>query len=83
MSNSNRVPNLRRPFAICYHCDIVEGLTKACEDGWTLLFRDHRMWGYLCPSCTHPAQPHEAEPNTGGAEFIPQQGDRTHQGRTA
>jgi hypothetical protein len=56
MSNSNRVPNGRAPFAICYHCDTAEVLTKASEDGWTLLFRHHRMCGYLCPTCQVAAE---------------------------
>lgn len=54
MSNSNPIPP--RPFAICFHCDAVEGLTQASEDGWTIYFREQRRFGYLCPSCQHPAE---------------------------
>jgi hypothetical protein len=81
MSNSNPLP--ARPFAICFHCDAVEGLTKASEDGWTVYFRQHRRFGYLCPSCQSPAQPVEDAVQVGGAEFIPQQGDRIREARPA
>jgi hypothetical protein len=55
MSHPNRVPNLRRPFAICFGCDAVEALTIASRD-WTLIYRQHRMFGYRCPSCQARAE---------------------------
>jgi hypothetical protein len=73
MSHSNRVPNLRRPFAICFRCDTVEALTKASEDGWALVFRHHRMFGYICPACQNPQQQVEAEVDEASATIVRQQ----------
>jgi hypothetical protein len=73
MSHTNRVPNLRRPFAICFGCDAVAALTAASEDGWALVFRHHRMFGYLCPSCQHPVQQVETETGEATATIVRQQ----------
>jgi hypothetical protein len=67
---SNPIPP--RPFAICYHCDAVEGLTKASEEGWTIYFREHRRFGYLCPSCQASAQQAAAEINESAPAVIRQ-----------
>jgi len=72
MSHPNRVPNLRRPFAICFGCDTVEALTKASEDGWALVFRHHRMFGYLCPTCRDSREPVAATDET-AATIVRQQ----------
>jgi hypothetical protein len=81
MSHSNRVPNLRRPFVICFGCDTVEALTRASETGWALVFRSHRMFGYHCPSCQDPAAPDGDAARLGGAESIPAQNHRTREDR--
>jgi hypothetical protein len=73
MSHSNRVPSLRRPFAICFGCDTVEALTTVSEDGWVLVFRHHRMFGYLCPSCRHPAPQVEANTDAASVTIVRQQ----------
>jgi hypothetical protein len=76
MSHSNRVPDLRRPFAICYGCDTVAALTTISADGWALVFRHHRMFGYLCPTCRDP-QP-AAEVDEAAARIVRQQSRSQH-----